>query len=101
MVWPKEFTILKFFLHNGLVLSWILLAAGILTAVLLHRKDKRCRIWPALPAIVLWLACEVAEANSGYGISFVPFVAGAFAVSYAVGWLVMDIVYLIKKKRPL
>ena len=98
MVWPKEFTLLKFFLQSRLVISWIVFAAGILAAVLLHRKDKKCRIWPVIPAVVLWLACEVAETNvQGYGINFVAFVVATFAAAYAVGWLVMDIVYLVRK----
>lgn len=73
-------------------------AIGIAAAVLLHRKDKKCRVWPALPAIILWLACEIGEQNlRSYMGEFLVLVIGCFALGYAVGWLITDVVYLLKK----
>ncbi len=100
MVWPEDFSILWILLHNGFYISWIIGAAGILTAVLLHRKDKKCRFWPAIPALILWLVCEIAQVNvQSYGIEYLTFVFGCFAFCYGAAWLVADIFYLIKGNK--
>lgn len=98
MAWPREFTILWGLFHNAFFISWVIAAAGIIFSVLLHRKEKKPLFWPAVCAAVLWFACEVAEANlSSFMGEFIALVLGLFAFGYGAGWLVMDVVYLLKK----
>ena len=98
MVWPRRLGILSNLIENSWGL-WIVAAVGILTAVLLHRRDKKSLIWPALPAIVLWVACEVFCNNiQSYALEFMGIFIGGFAIGFAAGWLIMDIVYLLKGK---
>ena len=99
MNWPRDLQIPWSALHNNLG-GWFFAAAGIAAAVLLHRKDRKCRLWPVLPAVLLWLVCEVAGLNlRSYLLEILALAAGCFAFGYAVSWLVMDVVYLLKKKK--
>ena len=98
MRWPRDLMIL-WNLLNGQFGGWIFCAAGILAAVLLHRRDPKARLWPALAAALLWLTCEVAGNNiQSYAIELFALFIGFFAIGYAAGWLVMDVVYLVKKQ---
>ena len=97
MVWPRQLGILSNLIENSWGL-WFVGAAGIIAAVLLHRKDKKSLIWPALPAVILWLACEVFCYNiQSYALEFLGIFTGGFAIGFAAGWLIMDIVYLLKR----
>lgn len=99
MRWPDSFPILFNTLH-GLLGGWFFSAVGILTAVILHRKDIKCRFWPVIPAVLLWLACEFAELYvQSVGIEVLVFPAGCFSVGYAAGWLVMDLISFVKNRK--
>ena len=85
---------------QGRLGGWIFCAAGILIAVILHRKDIKCRFWPVIPAILLWLACEFAELNvQSARITMLAIPAACVSVGYAAGWLATDIVYLVKNRK--
>ena len=99
MRWPDGLMIL-WNLLNGQFDGWIFCAAGILAAVLLHRRDKKARLWPALAAAVLWQACEYAGNHiQSYAVEIFALLIGFFAIGYMAGWLVMDLVYLIKGRK--
>ncbi len=99
MKWPDGLMILWNLLYGDFG-GWIFCAAGILAAVLLHRRDKKARLWPALAAVILWQACEYARYHGrNYGIELLALFIGFFSIGYAAGWLVMDLVYLIKKRK--
>ncbi len=97
MRWPNKLMLLRNLLQSDFS-SWILVAAGALIALLLHRKDRKCCLWPALAAVVLCLACEFAGQNiRSYSIELLALFIGFAAIGYTAGWLVMDIIYLLKK----
>ena len=99
MRWPDSFPIFWNMLQGRLG-GWIFCATGILIAVILHRKDIKCRFWPVIPAALLWLVCEFAELNvQSVGIEMLAFPVGCLSVGYAVGWLVTDLVYLVKNRK--
>ena len=99
MRWPRDLMIL-WNLLDGQFGGWIYCAAGILAAVLLHLRDKKARLWPALAAAFLWLTCEVAGNNiQSYAIELFALFIGFFAIGYMVGWLIMDVVYLVKNRK--
>ena len=52
MRWPRDLMIL-WNLLDGQFGGWIYCAAGIVAAVLLHLRDKKARLWPALAAAFL------------------------------------------------
>ncbi len=99
MRWPRDLMIL-WNLLNGQFGGWIFCAAGILAAVLLHRRDPKARLWPALVSVFLWLVCEFTGINiQRYAIELLALLVGFFAIGYAAGWLVMDVVYLVKNRK--
>ena len=99
MRWPNGLMILWNLLH-GQFDGWIFCAVGALAAVLLHRKDKKCRLWPALAAGVLWQACEYAGNHAySYGVEMLALLIGFFAIGYIVAWLIMDLIYILTSKK--
>ena len=100
MVWPRKLEILNYLFQSGFLSLWIIGAAGLVTAVLIHRRDKKSFIWPALPALVLWLACEVLLINiQNNAWEFIAMYLSCFAVGYAAAWLIMDAVFWIKGRK--
>ncbi|MBQ6074686.1 MAG: hypothetical protein IJK86_00855 [Lachnospiraceae bacterium] len=99
MIWPNRLNLLKTMLTNefgGLIVC----AIGAAAAVLLHRKDKKCRLWPALPAIVLWLVCELTSVNlRSYIGEFLVYWIANFSIGYAAAWLVTDLVYFLQERK--
>ena len=99
MRWLCNLMILRELLQ-GQFGSWFIGAVGTLAAVVLHWKDKKCRLWPALAAVVLWLACDFTGINvHSYAVELLALFIGFFAIGYAAGWLVMDVVYLVKSRK--
>ncbi len=97
MRWQNKLMLLRNLLQSD-ISSWVFVVAGALIALLLHRKDKKCRLWPALAAVVLCLACEFTGQNiRSYGIELLALFIGFAAIGCAAGWLVMDVIYLLKK----
>lgn len=103
MTWPGSRAFIGFFkdlLFSGFGGLWIVAAAGILAAVLFHRKDKSCRLWPALPALILWLACMITGVSiRSYAGELFALFPGSFAFGYAVGWLAADLFYFLKGRK--
>ena len=99
MRWPDGLVILGDLL-DGQFGGWIYCAVGILAAVLLHLRDKKARLWPALAAIALWQACEYAGGHvQNYGIELLALFIGFFSIGYTVGWLVMDLVCFLNNRK--
>ena len=72
---------------------------GVIVAIFLHRSNKKKKIWPAVLAILIYLACEVIGVNVfSYLLELIAMVIGAFAFCFAVTWLVIDVIYLCKKQ---
>ncbi|MBQ4424159.1 MAG: hypothetical protein II882_00260 [Lachnospiraceae bacterium] len=98
MIWPHRLSIPYNLFHSADL--WIFGAAGIAAAVLLHRRDRKCFIWPALPAVILWLACETAGNNiRSYLWEMIALLAGTFALCCAAAWLIMDLFYFLKDRQ--
>ena len=99
MRWPEGLRIL-WNLLDGEFGGWIFCLVGILAAVVLHLRDKKARLWPALAAIALWQACEYAGNHAqSYGIEMLALLIGFFTIGYAAAWLVLDLVLALKNRK--
>ena len=99
MKWSYNLSILHELLTGGLDICLIMGAAGILAAVLIHLKVKRCRIIPSCAAALIWIFCEIVISGKTYALQLLLLVVGSFAFCYAAAWLVMDIIYYLKDKK--
>ncbi|MBQ6197120.1 MAG: hypothetical protein IJK47_06835 [Lachnospiraceae bacterium] len=108
MLWPRRLFIINELLGNGYGgLGYLVCLAGFLFAVYLHRRDRKTFLWPVLPAVILYAACEVAEVNLWssikFGSSILPvyliLLLGYLLIGYIPGWLFMDLVCFLKDKK--
>ncbi len=108
MLWPRRLFIINELLggsYGGL--GFLVCIAGLMFAVHLHRKDRKAFLWPAIPAVILYFACEAAEVNLmssvKYGSSLLPvwliLLLGYLIIGYVPGWLFMDLVCFLKRKK--
>ncbi len=108
MLWPRRLFIINELLGGGYGgLGYLVCIAGFLFAVHLHRKDRTAFLWPVIPAVILYFACEVAEENLmssvKYGSNMLPvwliLLLGYLIIGYVLGWLCMDLVCFLKRKK--
>ena len=97
MLWPHYFSVISNLIHNSLS-CWLIGAVGAAAAVLLHRYDKTCRLWPVFPALILWWSCEIAM-EQVINVWSTALALGCFAICYAIAWLIVDIIYRNKVKK--
>lgn len=95
MLWPNLFLVLDCLIHDQGFPWWLVGVMGIGIALLLHQYDKTCRLWPAIPALILWFISEIAAEKTtdlwNYAIFF-----GCFSFCYAWAWVIADLIYRLK-----
>ena len=94
MLWPHSFSVISSLIHDPLF-CWLIGAAGAVAAVLLHRYDKTCRLWPVFPALILWWSSEIAMEQVMRLWNTALFL-GCFSFCYAWAWAITDLMYRLK-----
>ena len=98
MIIPSSFSIIYNLIQNNIP-ARIAGLAGIIVAIFLHRSNKGEKFWPALLAILIYLACEVVGVNVfSYLIEFIALEIGSLTFCFAVSWIVIDVIYICKKR---